>query len=413
MPNCLQAAADVYSIRTRGAPVRSEFAVKLSNCKGAAWCLLAVGLLCWPALAAAQEAGLSYPAEAYNYYTALPMPGESPASYFTRQFNRSRGPYGNNPPIDYEMFPEAPRPEGDLADAAADSPETLASLSPDPSELSESYTEDYETLAAAECGPSSRKDGVFQKWTNRATYIHGSGEDDLGILDLESWVVFGFPFPTRDNPLLVTPGFGAHLLDGPVAPDLPGTLYDVYLQFRWLGKLNQFWGYDLVITPGVYSDFEEIDDEAWRISCRAIATFQWSPWAQVLFGVVYLDREDVTALPAAGVIYEPCDGVRWELIAPRPRYARRYYIDCHREDWWYIAGEFGGGSWSIQRPGGNADVVTLSDYRLLLGWEAKLHGGAGRRLEVGYVFGREIEFASATNTVELDSTFLVRGGITF
>jgi hypothetical protein len=133
----------------------------------------------------------------------------------------------------------------------------------------------------------------------------------------------------------------------------------------------------------------------------------------VLLGVAYLDREDVAALPVAGIIYKPCDDVRYEMIFPRPRYARRFYQACDREDWWYIAGEFGGGSWSVERASGAHDVLTLNDWRLLLGVESKLNGGVGKKLEVGYVFARELEYKSSPTVFELDSAFLVRVGVTY
>ena len=338
-----------------------------------------------------------------------PLPDEAPRSYFARQVSRGRGSFGDEA-IDYEMFPSQ-EPAVDAERPASESTEDFASFNnAEPSEFSQSYVEDY---AEQPSGPTNQKPGVFQKWALRATYIPQGGGDNLGITDLETWVVFGLPFPTRDTPLLITPGYAARLLESPAAFDLPDTLYDVYVQFRWLGKWNDCWGYDLVFTPGVYTDFETDSDDAWRYTGRAVASYQWSAYTQLLFGVGYFDREDITALPIAGLIYTPCDDVRWEFVFPRPRYARRYYAACDREDWWYIVGEFGGGSWAIERTGGVDDVVTLSDYRLMVGKETKLNGGASRTFECGYVFGREIEYRSGLPTIELDGNFIVRGGITF
>ena len=47
----------------------------------------------------------TYPDFAYNPSTMAPIPGESPSSYFTRQYHRSRGPYGEFA-TQYEVFPE-------------------------------------------------------------------------------------------------------------------------------------------------------------------------------------------------------------------------------------------------------------------------------------------------------------------
>ncbi|MCA9268157.1 MAG: hypothetical protein KDA41_06780, partial [Planctomycetales bacterium] len=284
------------------------------------------------ALCAQQYGGEGfYPAGCVDDTSCLPLPGEAPLSYFGRTLNMTRGPYGHYAETQYPEDCSTLAPPGvDISRAPPTHQEQFASFNADPSELSQSYTEDYQDLVPGGdcCGPSSQKPGVFQKWSFQATQI-GAGNDNgakLAQSDLETWVVFGLPCPTRDNPLLITPGYGRHLLSGPNAPDLPSTLHDVYLQFRWMGKVNEFWGYDLVFTPGVYTDFEGgVTGDAWRYTGRAIATYQWAPWTQLVFGVVYLDREDVAALPAFGVIYEPCDGVRWELIAPRPRYARRVY----------------------------------------------------------------------------------------
>ena len=354
--------------------------------------------------------GPYYPQAAFNPASLAPMPGEAPSSYFTRQYHRSRGPYGEFA-TQYEVFPEQwETQQMEIAEDA--SPESFASFNnAEPSELSESYVDDYATDVG---GPTNQKPGVFQKWALRATYIpDGGGAGGFGQTDLETWVVFGLPFPTRDTPLLITPGYASRLLEVPAGVDLPDTLYDMYVQFRWLGKLDGCWGYDIVFTPGIYSDLETNSDEEFRITSRALATYQWSPWTQLIFGVGYFNREDFDLLPIGGAIYTPCDDVRWEFIFPRPRYARRYYASCDREDWWYIAGEFGGGSWAIERAGGADDVVTLADYRLLIGKEVKLNGGASRLFEVGYVFGREIQYRSATPTVELDSSFVVRGSIAF
>ncbi len=374
-------------------------------------------LLAWRS-AAAQD-NVVYPDAAYSYDAGAPMPGESPLGYFGRQLNLSRGPYGAAPAgsaIAGEFDAAIAGPETGMADRRSETFASYSNMSPDPSELSESYTADYDAYAAGACesGPTSQKDGLFQKWTSRVTYIpRDDGDPSLGITSLETWVVFGIPCPTRDNPLLITPGFGAHVLDGTDTPDLPGTLYDAYVQFRWLGKLNCMWGYDLVVTPGYYSDFDNTGDDAFRPSGRAVATYEWSPTIQVLFGAAYLNREDVEALPVAGVIYTPCEDVRWEMILPRPRYARRISHSCDCEKWWYVVGEFGGGSWAITRAGGADDVVTLSDYRAMLGYETKRNGGAGSIFEIGYVFGRQFEYQSAPGTIDLDSSFVARAGITF
>jgi hypothetical protein len=59
------------------------------------------------------------------------------------------------------------------------------------------------------------------------------------------------------------------------------------------------------------------------------------------------------------------------------------------------------------------DVLILKDWRIMLGWEHLRGGGAGCRVEVGYVFSREIEFASTSTFFYPDDTVLARGVVTF
>ena len=58
-------------------------------------------------------------------------------------------------------------------------------------------------------------------------------------------------------------------------------------------------------------------------------------------------------------------------------------------------------------------IEVFAFYRVLLGMERKLNGGAGYRLEGGYVFGREITFASGLGDFNPQDTFILRGGVTY
>ncbi len=260
--------------------------------------------------------------------------------------------------------------------------------------------------------PAGFRDGVFQKLFFTGTWIPQLDDDSLGFSELETGIVFGVPFFRVTAPLLVTPRFAVHYLDGPTAPDLPARVYDAEVTFRHLRKFgNSPWAMNAAVTLGHYSDFESSDADAFRVTGQAFAVYESSPATTWVFGVVYLNREDLSIIPAVGVIYEPTPNVKYEAILPRPRIAWRL---PDGERWAYLAGEFGGGIWSIERPmTGTQDLLTCNDYRVLFGIERKIPGGLSRRVEVGYVFGRELEFASATPNVRLDDSFFLRGGVTF
>jgi hypothetical protein len=259
---------------------------------------------------------------------------------------------------------------------------------------------------------SDHKDGFFQKLSFSGTWLDRGQPLDYGQSELELYATFAVPMPGREWPLLITPLFEVQYLDGPVSPDLPPRLYETYLDFLWVPRLNENWTVILGLAPSVYSDFQT-DEDAFRWTGKGLVRYDWSPTLQVLAGVLYLNRDDVRILAAGGLIWNPHDDARYEILFPRPKLARRIAVHELCEDWVYVAGEFGGNTWAIERDSGQPDRLTLRDLRLLLGLERKRDGGAGWRTEIGYVFGRRAEFASGTPTIEPDDTLLLRGGVTY
>mgnify|MGYP007026219290 FL=1 len=118
-------------------------------------------------------------------------------------------------------------------------------------------------------------------------------------------------------------------------------------------------------------------------------------------------------MPAGGIIWVPNDRQTYELLFPRPKLAHLIRREARHEDWLYLGAEFGGNSYAVERIPGITEKITLRDYRAYLGLERKLNGGAGFRLEIGFVWGRVIEFASGLPDVKADDTAMLRGGITF
>lgn len=257
------------------------------------------------------------------------------------------------------------------------------------------------------------KPGVFQLFAFTGTWLYPTSSSDLGVTELQTYAVFGFPLPTRESPLLITPGAAVQFFDGPDGIDLPGTVYDSYVQFRWLRKINDCWGMDLSVAPGLYGDYKEFDSATLRITGAAVLAYDWTPNLKLVAGVAYLDRDDIDVMPVGGLIWTPIEDFRLEAIAPRPRIAYRYLTVGDTEHWAYLAGEFGGGSWAVDQAGGTRGQVSMRDYRMLVGLERKRPDGGGCRVEAGWVFGRVTEFSSGQPDYDANDTFLVRAGATY
>jgi hypothetical protein len=259
---------------------------------------------------------------------------------------------------------------------------------------------------------SEHKSGFFQKLSLSAGWFgDGSDPEDLGGTELEAFVTVALPAPIKEWPLLITPAIHTTLLDGPTITDLPPRLYFAYVDFMWVPTIVHRWTLVAAVAPSVYGDF---DANEFRLTGKALVLYDWVPdRLQVVAGVLYLNRENVQLLPAGGVIWRPAEWARLEILFPKPKLAVRYNVGPGFEDWLFSTAEFGGNSWPIERASGLDDTVTYLDYRLLVGMERKLDGGAGWRLEAGYVFGRSIEFTSGLGNFDPQDTVILRGVIVF
>ena len=271
--------------------------------------------------------------------------------------------------------------------------------------------QEFEPPAGRKLSPGA-KPGMLQQLIFTATELPKLASDGLGLTLLDTSLTLGMPAPTVDSPLLLTPGFGATIVDAPAGVDLPPVLYENYVQARWMRKVGRSFGVDLAVAPGWYSDFRNDSPQALRVTGHGFAAWEAREDLRVVAGLIYLDRYDVDYLPAGGLLWTPGDDRRFELIFPRPRLAWRIAERPRDAHWAYLAAEFGGNQWAMQSAAGADEVVVIRDYRLLAGWERRPAGlGISWRLETGFVFGRTVEYYdSLAPPSDPSDTFLVRGG---
>ena len=105
------------------------------------------------------------------------------------------------------------------------------------------------------------------------------------------------------------------------------------------------------------------------------------------------------------------------MFFPQPRYSRYCRTLGTKDLWWYIAGDYGGGSWTITRTDTTEDSVDINELRAVFGIEfgESMAIRAGRRtgfFEVGYVFNREIEYRyNPQDDIKPSDGFMIRAGI--
>jgi hypothetical protein len=272
---------------------------------------------------------------------------------------------------------------------------------------------------------------VFQGVRGSWAYLLGDGQGtNVGINELDTTATFALPFfhnsPANVNraPLLITPGFGLQLWDGPqtsstLLADLPPNTYDVFLDTAWNPKFTPLFGAELGIRVGIYTNWDVLVWESWRIMGRAIGTLQMTPTMQGKVGIVYLDRNQVKLLPAVGMTWTPNADSRYDIFFPAPRAAKRFGATARHTWWGYVSGEYGGGAWTFRRDTPLYNMITGFDYndiRIALGteWVPLARTGFAGSFEVGYVFYRQLFYVEGPPQIQdLPDTIMFRLGLAY
>jgi hypothetical protein len=257
----------------------------------------------------------------------------------------------------------------------------------------------------------------------RHTFVGaGDGADDLSTNDTDVSLVFAFPnFLYSTQPLYIVPSFSLHLWNGPessTGADLPPSAYSGFIDVGWNSDPNQIFSTELGVRVGAFTDFDTFNSDSVRYLGKALANFRLTPNSTLKGGVYYLDRNKIKLVPAGGLLYQPNPYTRLDIFFPQPKLAQYWRTIGTRDVWWYVAGDYGGGSWTITRDGTKGeDSVDINELRLLAGFEWGQSDAirAGRRtgfFEVGYAFDREIEYRrNPADNLSLDDGVIFRLGI--
>jgi hypothetical protein len=254
----------------------------------------------------------------------------------------------------------------------------------------------------------------------RETYLFGiGGSDALVVDDVETSATFAVPIVFSQPPLLITPGFGVHFFGGPSTTptqpaDLPPRTYDAYLDLAWQPRVNEWLSFNLGARAGIYSDFDAVNFHSIRVMGRGLGIVAVTPTLQVAVGAVYIDRNLIKLLPAGGFIWTPNPDTRFEVLFPNPKLAHRWTTIGTTDLWYYIAGEYGGGAWTVKRAyTGADDDVDYNDIRVMLGLETYGVSRVRAMAETGFVFNRQIIYRSGTPQFDPSDTVMVRAGLTY
>lgn len=203
--------------------------------------------------------------------------------------------------------------------------------------------------------------------------------------------------------------------------ELPDHVMDVSLGLSGVRRLNDRWTLRLMGSIAFASDGDNTSSDAWQFRGGAFGMYSRDPHWIWTVGVVVLGRNDLPAVPAVGLIWQPNDVFKLDLILPRPRISTLLLDGSSRQCWGYLGGGFSGGTWAYEHTNGQQDQLTYGDWRLVAGLESvprvvpgiPFQRGRKLGLEIGYAFARDIEYESGRPTLSLDDTLLVQATLSF
>jgi hypothetical protein len=221
----------------------------------------------------------------------------------------------------------------------------------------------------------------------------GNKSDSLGMNEVDMRMQLGIPcrfIPTYGSGtgfFYVAPGANLVWWEGPVGPpDMPPNGFGAFVDFGMQPQFNEIFSLNAWFRFGLFSDFKHLSSEAFRYQGRIEGMFNVSPNVQISGGVIYLDRVRNKIMPTGGIIWSPRDDLVLKLVFPNPKISKRLWNSGNAEWWGYLQGDYGGGSWSIDRIG----QTDYNDIRIGVGLEFETLTRIGGYLEFGGSFAREL-----------------------
>jgi hypothetical protein len=270
-----------------------------------------------------------------------------------------------------------------------------------------------------------RLERIFRINENSMSWVLRSGDTDgIGFFSWESTPAWDFNLDEAES---VDAEFhsGIHWVDGPGRTDLPPRMFDLAWHVRiWQPDFIDLGGEPISVEAdfniGLHSDFEDSAREGWRFPGRLLFMQEASPGFWWTAGFEYLDLDHIQMLPAGGFILK-AENAQLDLYFPRPKLRIRTAQKEQHDQWLYVEGEYRGRGWAIERSTtGLADVATLSEYRLGVGWEtvptrrgSDDDGDSNPQIsffDVSWLFGRDLEYRSGAGNYQPLDTVMFRVG---
>lgn len=334
------------------------------------------------------------------------------------------------PPVNYEQIAAAqtaPRtyaydeePQGKTAQVPSNAPiYPPQGFIPDPF-VTGTYNPEAGMAPGYSFGPVGPQPYKFG-WTTRGDvgYIPKThaNQGDLSIFELNAaWrYTTGWP-PSMPNWIFSwTPEFNLRTWDGPNFPGLPGHAFRFASDFEFATPGNNPVSLQLGFTPALATDLDgNINSESFNWDGRGVLFFRTNPELMIALGAAYLDRVQDRIIPYAGVVWTPNQYWEWRLMFPKSRVSVFVGNWWGNDTWMYAGVEYNLEAYQIGilSPTGEREKVQFTDYRAMFGIRGE-GGGVSSFAEVGWVFGREVDYMHGTPGFDMTPNVMVRAGLRY
>jgi len=183
--------------------------------------------------------------------------------------------------------------------------------------------------------------------------------------------------------------FDAMVLFGSAGLQLPDQVGKIALDAGWTWRSREGTAAQIRLLPGLYSDLEEIDAEAFSLPFSLALIRAFNPCLSGIAGVEIRPDFDRIVMPLVGIEWEIWEAVRLEARLPESRLV--YFVT---QDWsTYLGFEWQSMSYALRKQGWyDRKLITFEDFRIWWGLAHFISDELQLIGEVGSTFERSVEF---------------------
>ncbi len=193
---------------------------------------------------------------------------------------------------------------------------------------------------------------------------------------------------------------------------LPDQLLELSMDAGWTWRYVNGSALQVRVRPGIYSDIEKIDSDAFFLpfSCAGIGAFH--PKLSGIAGLELRIGFEREVMPILGLEWEISEWLRLRAGLPESR------LTCFFDRYWrsYLGLDWRSDTFSIREKGSfDRDTITIEDFHAYWGLSYSLTDEIQLIGEIGSIFSRGVEFGrqeeESDDSVDIDKQVFLRMGI--